>query len=673
MMITSPTSYMAEIDAPKIKLFGATIPVEASAEKTATAATTTTTTTTTTTKPSKALPCPRCKSTETKFCYFNNYNVNQPRHFCKGCQRYWTAGGTLRNVPFGAGRRKAKIPGQAAAAAAMAGFAGECVLGQSEFKSDKYCFFTIRLHWYIKLFRCAMASDPIIVDISSDEEGDWNGFNDTQIDWISEYLGNDSEAVVSSDDLVILDELSTPQKRNALPVKSKQAFSADQVVDSTDDDCLVLDGDPDALLPKVNAVEGGSDDLLIVGEKGEVACRDFPHPRHDCVKFPFSSTSHARHCDLCHCFVCDVRAPCVYWGTGQLITDHCHSNNKEERWKGQRFRRRTTPAPPAVKNQAAPAVKNQATPALKNQATPAVKNQATPIVMPPRVGTVQSLAPCTSGSVHVQSFSRTSCATPTMLNHSHSYSMGNARGANLLPQYPNRSRPQQVLLRRPTIYNQGSRSGALGPQVVNQSQRFKRVGGHTTALKTVGVYGSSNNNMPSVVGNGKVSKLQERLAGLDSDMATFSNTPQPNSNYSSANFSAYTACPQVAYNPDFPQMNVNAHSTGFVNAPTGTDTNCFSSDCMWPNSTAQNIQHATGNAGVVNGLASMTQAGPPANSQPPTDITDFDVVSWANIFEDLPIDVPSPSVATATVTVSDPLQQTAFPDYEASWNTLAQL
>ena len=44
----------------------------------------------------------------TKFCYYNNYNVNQPRHFCRGCQRYWTAGGTMRNVPVGAGRRKNK-------------------------------------------------------------------------------------------------------------------------------------------------------------------------------------------------------------------------------------------------------------------------------------------------------------------------------------------------------------------------------------------------------------------------------------------------------------------------------------------------------------------------------------------------------------------------------------
>ncbi|KAL8547225.1 hypothetical protein ACS0TY_006805 [Phlomoides rotata] len=59
-------------------------------------------------KPDIILPCPRCNSMDTKFCYYNNYNVNQPRHFCKSCQRYWTAGGTMRNVPVGAGRRKNK-------------------------------------------------------------------------------------------------------------------------------------------------------------------------------------------------------------------------------------------------------------------------------------------------------------------------------------------------------------------------------------------------------------------------------------------------------------------------------------------------------------------------------------------------------------------------------------
>lgn len=59
-------------------------------------------------KPDKIVPCPRCNSMDTKFCYFNNYNVNQPRHFCKNCQRYWTAGGVMRNVPVGSGRRKNK-------------------------------------------------------------------------------------------------------------------------------------------------------------------------------------------------------------------------------------------------------------------------------------------------------------------------------------------------------------------------------------------------------------------------------------------------------------------------------------------------------------------------------------------------------------------------------------
>lgn len=52
------------------------------------------------------LPCPRCDSTNTKFCYYNNYNLSQPRHFCKSCRRYWTRGGTLRNVPVGGGSRK---------------------------------------------------------------------------------------------------------------------------------------------------------------------------------------------------------------------------------------------------------------------------------------------------------------------------------------------------------------------------------------------------------------------------------------------------------------------------------------------------------------------------------------------------------------------------------------
>ncbi|WCJ19599.1 Dof zinc finger protein DOF3.6 [Euphorbia peplus] len=59
-------------------------------------------------QPETALKCPRCDSTNTKFCYFNNYSLTQPRHFCKTCRRYWTRGGALRNVPVGGGCRRNK-------------------------------------------------------------------------------------------------------------------------------------------------------------------------------------------------------------------------------------------------------------------------------------------------------------------------------------------------------------------------------------------------------------------------------------------------------------------------------------------------------------------------------------------------------------------------------------
>ncbi|CAL9121804.1 unnamed protein product [Musa textilis] len=58
--------------------------------------------------PEQGLKCPRCDSSDTKFCYYNNYSLSQPRHFCRTCRRYWTKGGALRNVPVGGGCRKNK-------------------------------------------------------------------------------------------------------------------------------------------------------------------------------------------------------------------------------------------------------------------------------------------------------------------------------------------------------------------------------------------------------------------------------------------------------------------------------------------------------------------------------------------------------------------------------------
>ncbi|XP_020579649.1 dof zinc finger protein DOF3.1-like [Phalaenopsis equestris] len=56
----------------------------------------------------QALRCPRCDSTNTKFCYYNNNSLSQPRYFCKTCRRYWTKGGTLRNITVGGSSKKKK-------------------------------------------------------------------------------------------------------------------------------------------------------------------------------------------------------------------------------------------------------------------------------------------------------------------------------------------------------------------------------------------------------------------------------------------------------------------------------------------------------------------------------------------------------------------------------------
>lgn len=34
-------------------------------------------------RPEGGVNCPRCGSDDTKFCYYNNYNIKQPRYFCK--------------------------------------------------------------------------------------------------------------------------------------------------------------------------------------------------------------------------------------------------------------------------------------------------------------------------------------------------------------------------------------------------------------------------------------------------------------------------------------------------------------------------------------------------------------------------------------------------------------
>eukprot|EP00250_Pteridium_aquilinum_P021739 c25206_g1_i1 orf=859-2472(+) len=99
-----------------------------------------------------------------------------------------------------------------------------------------------------------------------------------------------------------------------------------------DDDCCILNHDPENNVHVPDFQANDADDLVVVGERGPVACRDFPHARHLCVKFPFTSTSHEKYCEQCHCYVCDIVAPCLLWGQGKQSSDHCHASDKNDKW-----------------------------------------------------------------------------------------------------------------------------------------------------------------------------------------------------------------------------------------------------------------------------------------------------------------------------------------------------
>ncbi|KAK4277655.1 hypothetical protein QN277_015618 [Acacia crassicarpa] len=102
------------------------------------------------------------------------------------------------------------------------------------------------------------------------------------------------------------------------------------------EDCFILDFDPfesadisKLTLKNENPADEDVSDISIIAEKGQVACRDFPHSRHLCLRFPFNTKPHDSYCEMCYCFVCDSAAPCKSWDV------HCHAHAADA-WKNQR-------------------------------------------------------------------------------------------------------------------------------------------------------------------------------------------------------------------------------------------------------------------------------------------------------------------------------------------------
>ncbi|BFG42846.1 hypothetical protein CerSpe_291200 [Prunus speciosa] len=314
-----------------------------------------------------------------------------------------------------------------------------------------------------------MNSGPI--DISSDEESGRNEKEDEEIyDWISELMDSiDNQNDDDSDDVVVIGEVN---------IKPKVKSSKPTVTD-VDDDCVVLDGDPDKPVSVVDDSGSNSDEVLVVGEKGQIACRDYPHPRHLCAKFPFKTTLHATHCDLCHCYVCDSLAPCVHWGTGVSNIDHCHATDKEETWK--------------ILRKNSKMVKSAQLPAPKLPAALPKLSQCPPLniirLAPSSISQNQLSRPTT-----IRACSSASRTMPSVRNPGRSHQSEFILSKNRA--HPCSVSKQSVGARNNVVgRNRGHNIGNLGPQFVSSHPMFKRVGavGGTLPVNRT-TFGSANNS-----------------------------------------------------------------------------------------------------------------------------------------------------------------------------------
>lgn len=105
-------------------------------------------------------------------------------------------------------------------------------------------------------------SGPVVLDISSDEEGE------SSTDWLSEFFNGDMYGGEDADVVIVGVNPAAPVKYSKGSVQQSKLKSV--VCDDDEDECEILDADPDSEKSLVMDSENGSDELLIVAEKGQV-------------------------------------------------------------------------------------------------------------------------------------------------------------------------------------------------------------------------------------------------------------------------------------------------------------------------------------------------------------------------------------------------------------------
>ncbi|KAL9237892.1 hypothetical protein vseg_012388 [Gypsophila vaccaria] len=110
------------------------------------------------------------------------------------------------------------------------------------------------------------------------------------------------------------------------------------------EDCFILEFGPSNESPNLenssvpdNSQVVNDGDVVILDQKGPVACRDYSHPRHLCGTNSFENTPHESHCKMCFCYVCDVPAPCKNWTnvSEERLLNHCDASD-DQFWRTKR-------------------------------------------------------------------------------------------------------------------------------------------------------------------------------------------------------------------------------------------------------------------------------------------------------------------------------------------------
>lgn len=108
---------------------------------------------------------------------------------------------------------------------------------------------------------------PEVLDISSDEEeGLEESLTVTDFSWIREMLQTSDEESDDSVEVVVIHENRPQMKAKSSTLTVKDVGDDDD----DDDDCVILEGDPENSVASVEEEANGSDELLVIGEKGQV-------------------------------------------------------------------------------------------------------------------------------------------------------------------------------------------------------------------------------------------------------------------------------------------------------------------------------------------------------------------------------------------------------------------